>query len=328
MRDAIFGLIIGDALGVPVEFNDRQSLRSNPVVDMRAYGTYMQPKGTWSDDSSMMLCLMESLSQGLDYDDQMRRFLRWADEAYMTPHDEVFDMGVSTRKALLAFAHGAPALECGATAVNENGNGSLMRILPLAFFLRSTIGPDFSQGSGAYEIIHNCSSLTHAHPISKMACGIYCSVINELINIHTITPNRQNFVYSAVETGIDLAKSFYKKQDGFNEWLPRFRRVDADTLLKLKEEDIQSTGYVIYTLEAALWCLLHTNDFQACLLKAVNLGDDTDTVAAVTGGMAGCIYPLTSLPMDWVDSIVRKDMVEELYESFEAKLDILNRYNA
>lgn len=328
MRDAIFGLIIGDALGVPVEFEDRQALRSNPVVDMRAYGTYMQPKGTWSDDSSMMLCLMESLTHGLDYQDQMSRFLRWADEAYMTPHDEVFDMGVSTRKALLAFAHGTPALECGATAINENGNGSLMRILPLAFFLRSTIGKDFNQGSGAYEIIHNCSSLTHAHPISKMACGIYCSVINELINIHAIAPSRQKLIYSAVEAGIDLAKSYYKKQDGFNEWLPRFRRVDADTLLNLKEDDIQSTGYVIYTLEAALWCLLHTKDFQACLLKAVNLGNDTDTVAAVTGGLAGCVYSISSLPKDWVDAIVRKDMIDELIEAFESQLNTRSLYNA
>ena len=328
MRDAIFGLIIGDALGVPVEFEDRQALRSNPVVDMRAYGTYMQPKGTWSDDSSMMLCLMESLTHGLDYQDQMSRFLRWADEAYMTPHDEVFDMGVSTRKALLAFAHGTPALECGATAINENGNGSLMRILPLAFFLRSTIGKDFNQGSGAYEIIHNCSSLTHAHPISKMACGIYCSIVNEIINLRALTPNRQNLIYSAVETGIDIAKNYYRGQEGFNGWLPRFRRVDADILLQLKEEDVQSTGYVIYTLEAALWCLLHTDDFKSCLLQAVNLGNDTDTVAAVTGGMAGCVYGLNALPTDWVNSIVRKDMIDGLYEDFEAKMEKLTHYNA
>ena len=104
--------------------------------------------------------------------------------------------------------------------------------------------------------------------------------------------------------------------------------MDADILLQLKEEDVQSTGYVIYTLEAALWCLLHTDDFKSCLLQAVNLGNDTDTVAAVTGGMAGCVYGLNALPMDWVDSIVRKDMIDGLYESFEAKMEKLTQYNA
>ena len=131
----ILGFVAADALGVPVEFEDREELRLNPVIDMRGYGSYDVPAGSWSDDSSMTLCALESLTHGLDYDDMMSRFLRWADEGYMTPHGEVFDMGKTTREALLRYAQGIPALECGASSEWENGNGSLMRMLPVAFYL-------------------------------------------------------------------------------------------------------------------------------------------------------------------------------------------------
>ena len=134
----ILGFVVADALGVPVEFEDREYLRLYPVTNMRGYGSYDVPAGSWSDDSSMTLCALESLTHGLDYDDMMSRFLRWADEGYMTPHGEVFDMGKTTREALLRYAQGIPALECGASSEWENGNGSLMRMLPVAFYLYRT----------------------------------------------------------------------------------------------------------------------------------------------------------------------------------------------
>lgn len=328
MRDALLGLVIGDALGVPVEFFDRDVLKAEPVAGMREYGTHDQPKGTWSDDSSMMLCLMESLTHGLNYEDQMSRFFRWANEGYMTPNGEVFDMGRATITALQRYAHGTPALECGCSAVNENGNGSLMRILPLAFFLRSSLGNDFPEGAEAYEIIHNCSALTHAHPISKMACGIYCSVINELTDWKALKSAPETQARYAVQAGIEKATAHYRSDPDLTGWLPEFRRVDLDTLMMMKEGDIQSSGYVISTLEAAIWCVLHTSSFESCLLSAVNLGSDTDTVCAVAGGLAGCVYPVDSLPKDWVDSIVGRDKIMERIIAFEGKLRALEQFRS
>ena len=144
MRDKILGgvlgLCVGDALGVPVEFESRESLRSNPVTDMRGYGTYNQPAGTWSDDTSMTICLMDSLSGGLDYFDIMTKFKSWINGAECTAHGEVFDVGNTTRKAIDRFTNGMDALKCGGGSEKDNGNGSLMRILPLVFYLKSLYG--------------------------------------------------------------------------------------------------------------------------------------------------------------------------------------------
>ena len=124
VRAAMLGLAVGDALGVPVEFMDREALYQDPVTGMRAFGTHGQRAGTWSDDTSMALCLLESLTGGVDYTDMMRRFLRWAEEGYMTAHGEVFDMGIATRQALVRFAQETPALQCGGRGIYDNGNGS------------------------------------------------------------------------------------------------------------------------------------------------------------------------------------------------------------
>ena len=127
VKSAMFGLVVGDALGVPVEFQSREELEQDPVTGMRAYGTHHQPAGTWSDDSSMALCLLESLTHGVNYEDMLVRFLRWAEEGYMTAHGDVFDMGIATQQALAKYKRGTPPLECGGTGTYDNGNGSLMR---------------------------------------------------------------------------------------------------------------------------------------------------------------------------------------------------------
>jgi len=129
--DAIMGSCVADALGVPVEFTSRHSLANNPVVNMRSCGTFNLPAGTWSDDTSMTLCLLDSLSKGLDYQDIMTKFYEWFDASAYTPYGETFDVGFSTTKAMKRFAYGIAPLECGGTSEQDNGNGSLMRILPV-----------------------------------------------------------------------------------------------------------------------------------------------------------------------------------------------------
>lgn len=173
LYSSIIGFIIGDALGVPVEFKSRAELKENPVVDMREYGTYNQPKGTWSDDSTMTLCLAESLANRLDYNDICSKFLDWVDNGYMTPHGELFDIGMSTRKAIQNYWTGVPPLQCGGMSEFDNGNGSLMRVLPLAFY---TMGMTLTK---KFEIIENISSLTHGHIRSKIACAIYVQFVCE-----------------------------------------------------------------------------------------------------------------------------------------------------
>lgn len=309
VKKAILGLVVGDALGVPVEFRSREELERDPVNGMRAYGTHHQPAGTWSDDSSMALCLMESLTRGVDYADMMTRFRRWADEGYMTPYGKVFDMGIATQQALARFAHGTPPLECGGIGERDNGNGSLMRILPMALYLHRTMGPDFPRMAEAYQIIHNASALTHAHPISLMSCGLYCAAANELLCGKT-----------SVWGGIKTAKEFYHDQPKFASHLDTFQRIEPDFLPALPKSEISSGGYVLHTLEAALWCLERHDSFRTCLLEAVNLGEDTDTTGAVAGGLAGLKYG-DDIPEDWLSVIARREEIEGLCGTFSQSFE-------
>ena len=308
MLVGVWGLVVGDALGVPVEFESREDLREDPVVDMRGYGSYDQPAGAWSDDSSMALCTLESLTRGLDYEDIMRQFYRWADEDYMTPYDEVFDMGRATRESIIRFAHGAAALESGGKEEHENGNGSLMRILPVAFYLHATLGEEYSKKAEAYEIIHNASKLTHAHPISLISCGIYCAIACHLLNGDSI----QN----AIGQGIEDAVRYYRRHPLYMAFLHNFRRVELQELMDANEDSISSSGYVLHSLEASLWCLLHTSGMKECLLKAVNLGRDTDTTGAIVGGLAGIYYGRDAIPTDWRATIAKGDMIDALCAGF------------
>ena len=258
LYDAILGLAIGDALGVPYEFEQRGSFICS---DMVGYGTHNQPEGTWSDDTSMTLATLDSLKNNngiIVTEDICRRFNYWLLYGDYTVNGEVFDAGITT----------CTALKKGRPAVGEwdNGNGSLMRILPLAFV-------DCTDDE-----IRAVSAITHGHWISEEACVIYVHVVKRLLAgepIASIIPTLEN-----------------KKP---------FDRLKYINTLDISQ--IKSSGYVVDTLEAALWVVSHEGDwgkgFRNDILAAVNLGKDTDTGAAVAGGIAGIIYGLADVH-DWV----------------------------
>ena len=307
IHSGIIGLAVADALGVPVEFKTRSYLERNPVTDMIGYGTYNQPSGTWSDDTSLALCLLDSLQNGLDYTDIMQKFLSWYKDAKYTPHGKVFDVGMTTSDAISRFASGVPALECGGKYDEDNGNGSLMRILPLAFYLKTKYRENYTENVEVYQIIHNVSSLTHAHPKSLIACGIYLTVADNLFNAKDLN--------EGIYKGLLKADEFYKNSP-FSRNLKHFYKLYNLDFETLSEEHIDSGGYVIGTLEAALWCLLNTDSYEKCVLKAVNLGNDTDTVAAVAGGLAGLFYGYDSIPKEWINKIANLDFITQLCSNF------------
>ncbi len=302
MKSVIFGSVIGDAMGVPVEFKSREELAADPVTGYRGFGSHAVPAGTWSDDTSMTLAMLDSLASGLDYDDIMEKFTDWVDDAAYTATGEVFDMGRTVRKALVNFNKDIPALECGPDSPNDNGNGSLMRILPAIFYVKYKL-QDASLDE-KIEVIHNMSALTHGHARSKMACGVYAILIMDLLE----TEYRGTISYSLAR-----AKSFYARKPEFESEMEYFDKIFSPGLAELPESVIKSSGYVIDTLEAALWCALNTDNFLDCILKAVNLGDDTDTVAAVAGGIAGCIY---DVPEELIEGILKYEEVERLCDKF------------
>jgi len=315
----ILGLAVADALGVPVEFMEREALDKNPVVDMRSYGTYNKPAGVWSDDTSMTLCLMDSLSRGLNYDDIMSNFLTWYKDGSFTADGETFDVGITTCQALTRFENGTPALECGGCEEYDNGNGSLMRILPLLVYLRSVYGEDFLENGRieeAFTVIHNISSLTHAHKRSQVACGIYIAIASMILDGYGLE--------KAVQQGISKAFTFYRRLDrgpgSFTEELSHFSRLESDSFKNIPVEEIRSDGYVVSSLEASLWCLLNTKSYRECVLRAVNLGDDTDSVAAIAGGLAGLEYGHEEIPQVWLETIARREYLEDSCRRFSDAL--------
>lgn len=302
IKSAIFGHAVGDALGVPVEFTSREERKASPVTKMIGYGTFPYPAGTWSDDTSMTLACLDSLAEGINYEDMMVKFCQWFEHAKYTPSDEVFDIGNATRKSLLLYLlNGVPALECGQKSEWDNGNGSLMRTIPIILYLTYSTESKKTV-SEKIEYIENASMLTHGHKRSLIGCGIYAFVLFELLKKQDKT---------SLFKGIKNAKDFYKNQPEFEQYCRIFNK-DFKTL---PEEKIYGDGYVVSCLEAALWCLITTDSYKECVLKAVNLGDDTDTTAAVVGGLAGVLYGYDSIPKTWINTLKRKTYINELCEN-------------
>lgn len=302
---ALLGLTVADALGVPVEFRSRSALDHDPVTDMFGYGTYNQPPGTWSDDSTMTWCTVESLAlqSECDTEDMAGRFVRWLTHGYMTPYNELFDIGNATREALERYRTEAVwAKFAGLTHEHSNGNGSLMRILPMAFYVRNL------ETAERERLVNEVSSITHRHPRSLLACQIYVEVALKLLEGQSAQQAYQATVAAINERYAEHAE------------LSAFERVLNGGLAALKRDEIRSSGYVVDTLEAAIWCLLTTDSYREAALKAVNLGEDTDTTAAVAGGLAGILYGESSIPPEWLSRIAKLDELRELTSKFETAL--------
>lgn len=270
LRDAVYGLAVGDALGLPVQFEERGSFH---VEKMTGYGTYNMAPGTWSDDTSLTLATCDSikLMGRIDLEDLMCCMTDWYKNGKYTPDGKSFDVGMTTGAAL---SRGE-----GLSDEASNGNGSLMRIIPLAFL------PEVTDDE-----IREVSALTHGHRISKSACVTYIHIARELLQGRSIK--------EAVETAVN---------DGIEESLFK----NLLTISSLPVEQIKSTGYVADTLEAAIWTLENTDNFKDAVMTAVNLGDDTDTVGAVTGALAGIIYGYDAIPAEWLKDLRRKDLINK-----------------
>ncbi|MEG1590268.1 ADP-ribosylglycohydrolase family protein [Chryseobacterium sp.] len=315
VKAGIFGVCIGDALGVPVEFRSRDQLKRSPVTTMRALGTHRQPAGTWSDDSSLMLCLADSLCKGYDLEDIALKFLQWYNAEVWTPHGSVFDIGIATSQAIHRISKGTSPTLCGGTSEFDNGNGSLMRILPLLFYIK------YFPIEKRFDIVKDVSSITHGHIRSVLACFIYLEFALEIL--------KEKDKWEAYKAMQKTVREFLDNNPICSqEEMDKFHRIlelkvgeyDIAPLHTLQEEEISSSGYVLHSLEASLWCFLNSESYSEAVLKAVNLGEDTDTTGAITGGIAGIYYGFENIPEGWIDVLVRKEDIEELCIKLEQKL--------
>ena len=302
-KGLIFGIAIGDALGVPVEFMSRKHLQANPVVDMREFGTHHQPAGTWSDDSTMSFLLVEQLIEGYDIEELGKKFCQWYQYNYWTPHGEIFDMGVATRNAMDKLAKGVSPSASGECDDYSNGNGSLMRILPLVIYLQNkSIDQRFC-------ITTEISSITHSHIRSIIGCFFAVEFMIQLLK----RKNKCDAYYEAQ----NIVRDYLHLINIKSSEIELYNRILFDDISCIPEKDIYSSGYVIHTLEASLWAFLTTNNFKDAVLKAVNLGDDADTIGSITGGMAGLFYGFEQIPESWINQLARTKDIEALALNYE-----------
>ena len=307
IKGSLLGLAVGDAIGVPVEFESREILKLNPVCDMRAYGSHKQPLGTWSDDSSLTFCLAESLTHGYDLQDLANRFVNWYNHNYWTAHGEVFDVGIATSQAIHQLGLGVEPTKAGRNDEASNGNGSLMRILPLLFYTHDKPIEE------RFAIVKDVSSLTHAHIRSVIACFYYLEFARRLLyNEDKITAFRQT--QDDVNTFLKHNKRVSEEEINlFHRLLQNpVSNYEIKPIYDYKEAEISSSGYVLHTLEASMWCILNSNSYAETVLKAVNLGSDTDTTGAVAGGLAGILYKENGIPQIWLEQLVKVDEIRDL----------------
>ncbi|WP_144281311.1 ADP-ribosylglycohydrolase family protein [Chryseobacterium echinoideorum] len=304
VKAGIFGVCIGDALGVPVEFKTRETLKVFPVENMREFGSWNQPKGTWSDDSSLTLCIAEELTKGYDLEKIGHSFVKWVKYGHWTAHGRLFDIGGTTKHSVARLIKGESAKFSGNIFEEDNGNGSLMRTLPLAFYLKEEENIE-----KLYQTVKEVSSITHGHFRSVFACFIYVIFAIELIK-----GKDKKEAYNRIQkTALEFAGI-----QGFNpKEIQLFERILKNDISKYKEDTISSSGYVLHSLEASLWCFLNSESYSEAVLKAVNLGEDTDTTGAITGGIAGIYYGFESIPKEWMDVLARKEDIEKICEKFE-----------
>ena len=303
ITSGIIGFTVGDILGVPVEFKTREELRQNPVLDLREYGTHNQPLGSWSDDTSMTLATMDSIikCKEINTNDMADKFIKWYRNGEYTATGIMFDIGTTTQQALVKYQRGIDiASKCGGEREYDNGNGSLMRMLPIAYYCYLKGLED----TEILKIVKEVSSITHRHPISILGCYIYVRLAIELL--------KGKGLLQAYQEIKKLDYSYFTE-----DTIYKYERILNNDIGLYNIDEISSNGYIVSTLEAVIWTLINSKSFNEAIIKAINLGEDTDTVGACVGGLAGIYYRIENIKQKWKDNILRYDYIINICKEFE-----------
>ena len=282
----LLGLAVGDAVGTTLEFKSRDSYAH--LTDMVGGGPFSLPVGAWTDDTSMALCLAISLLESNEFDpaDQMERYRRWQHQGYLSSTGTCFDIGGTVSDALNRFASTGEPMS-GSVHPSSAGNGSLMRLSPVVEFYYPDIEKVlfYSQES---------SRTTHGAPECLDACRIFAELLYRAIH-----GSNKSKILERVEI------------EGCTEFVNRVARME---FINLSRDQVKGSGYVMESIEAALWCFHKSTNFKDAILLAANLGDDADTTAAICGQIAGAHYGASGIPKEWMDKLVKRDEIKEIAE--------------
>ncbi|KAF3905794.1 hypothetical protein AA313_de0205033 [Arthrobotrys entomopaga] len=349
IKGGIFGVAVGDALGGPVEFQLRGTF--GKVTEYQPNMNFGLPAGSWTDDTSMTLCLAQSFITTHTFSPvtQIQNYIAWYKTGYLSVIDCCFDIGNLTLSTLLYWKstlnHNPSSTSTttnqttttATTTISDEqlasfqlkldeqyksprycGNGSLMRTLPIGVWYYSSPEEDIIRYS------HRASELTHPYPTNGEACAVYSILIAYILSSTTSTPTTAAATAAATTTATTATVTKEEVFTKFKEFKfedetlkGRFEQYTSITDFKSKrEEDISSSGYVVHSLEAALWAFFTTEGYEDGCVRVVNLGDDADTVGAIYGGLAGVYYGLEGIPERWREGLVRKEVVGRVAEEF------------
>ncbi|RMF12356.1 MAG: ADP-ribosylglycohydrolase family protein [Candidatus Dadabacteria bacterium] len=286
MLGCLLGLAVGDAIGTTVEFRPRGSFA--PLTDMVGGGPFDLPAGAWTDDTSMALCLADSLlsCSGFDPADQMRRYLEWYRNGLWSSTGRCFDIGNTVRAALHRFEQSGEPF-AGSTDPHSAGNGSIMRLAPVPMFFYPDISAAIRQAAESSRTTHGAAECVDA---CRLLAAMLCHAFDGRSKSHVLHP------------------------DGLNpaELSPRIAAIARGSYRAKSADEIRGSGYVVDALEAACWCFWRTDNFRDAVLLAANLGDDADTTAAIVGQIAGAWYGVEAIPAPWLDRLVMAEDIREL----------------
>lgn len=302
IRGGIVGMLVGDALGVPYEFHDRAAIPPFAEIEFEPPDYFRRahagvPAGTWSDDGAQALCLLASLVETGKFDvaDFAARLVRWFREDYLAV-DDVFDVGIQTQRAILNLRKNFPPLTAGPADEKNNGNGSLMRVLPLALWHR---GSDLELIADAFDQ----SAVTHGHLRSKLCCALYCLWARRILQ------NVENAWDNAVKTLYEI----------FPEGT--IENAELETRISPKDAiyETNGSGYVVDSLRSAHWAC-NNQTYEETMKAAISLGNDTDTTACIAGGIAGLKFGFSAIPTRWRENLRGKEIYEPLLEKLLADI--------
>jgi len=288
---ALLGLTCGDAVGTTVEFSRRGSF--TPVTDMTGGGPFNLQPGQWTDDTSMALCLAESLltRNGFDAHDQMTRYVNWWHWGYLSSTGTCFDIGMTVQDALAKFTvSGEPY--SGSSDPFSAGNGSLMRLVPVVLFAY----PNVQQ---AIVLAGESSRTTHGAAEAIESCQLFAAILCAALAGRQKDALLNNLQYTPIQG--------------------KLQSLAGGAFISKDDTQIRGTGYCVESLEAALWCFFHTSSFAEAILRAVNLGDDADTTGAIVGQLAGAYYGVNAIPQHWLERLSMRADIEEMAGNLYAR---------
>ncbi|WP_121977509.1 ADP-ribosylglycohydrolase family protein [Lentilactobacillus raoultii] len=297
---SLTAVALGDALGVPFQFEKREKLLENPIDTMVGHRTFDVPKGTWSDDTSLSIASLVSLSLGFNLNDLMTRYSQWYHFGDYTPFGKSFDIGKTTEAAIKRFDSGVDPKLCGGIEELDNGNGALMRMMPLAFYIL-TDHQNYQFDDQVAALVHQFTATTHRHPRSLVASGILINVIIRTIQ----NPNKY-----AMLRAIQEALTYYREKPTFKNEVTYFEQLGDINFLRQPSTCIKSSAYIVDTLNSVFWCLFNSEQYFVAVKRAVNLGNDADTIGSITSMLASLLYAPVTFPTNWLKDLKGRSQIK------------------